>query len=376
MVKRWISAIAVMVLLLSLFGGMGWFAAADSLPEPYLRIDTASGETISNCVVSHSAGIRLTPHTIDGENGFGIKLTGDWLGFWTSGRFLKDLPEGDGACLLVEYYVTEPVLDDQLFRIMPAGNVTASGDVSEGEQWINYFTRGRDGEGLGNDKIVLGQRGVVVYCYTAEQIAALADSEFTVGVRGCPGGADHVYIQSVRLVNAKYVASADRGYAFYNTVESPVSDYYPTVSDMANCHMTRHVLEVSEEFEGYAYYKVYGAPTAVSRTENKLIYLKLFAAEGCENETVRINEYEISVNGAESDWSHGAGAPDIAVSMQDGVGDAFLMGCFNNTLNGWGSLRFRMSEAAKFSRIEVYDAGSYCTSPQATEELRKNSMRK
>ena len=352
-----------MVMLLSLFRGVVWTATAEELPAPYFWLETAEGTFASDNDVSHSSSIRLTPDKIDDQQGYGIKLTGDWQGFWASDNFFSDLPANSGACLLVEYYVAEPIVGYQLFRVMPAGNTMADGTEADGEQWIDYFARGYDGQGLGNDKIVVGQRGVLVYSYTPQQVQALKDRPFTIGVRGCAGGENCVYIKSVKLVNGAYVTSADRGFAFYDPTSQPISDYYPDVTDTAQVNMVRQVLENTEEFAGYAYYKVYGAPMAPSRTENKLLYVRLYAAAGYENDTIYVDEYEVSADGDPSTWSSHVGNPIASVSMTNGVGGTFLMASFNNTLNGSGSIRFHMNQAEKITRIEVYDAGNYCVMP-------------
>jgi len=368
--KQWTAWMMTAVLFFSLFSGVTCFAAAEELPTPLFWLDTDGGELQSSNTVQCTPLIDLTPAKIDDEHGYGIRLTGDWQGVMASGTFLNDLPEGEGVCLLVEYYITAPAQGNQLFRVMPSGNVNAAGEDTATEQWIDYFVRGFDGDGRGNDKAVVGQRSVLVYSYTAAQIAALRGRVFTIGVRGCAGGTDCVYIQSVKLVRAAHVAVADRGVAFVDKTAQPISDYYPDVTDAVNVNMTRRVLENTAEFAGYAYYKVFGNPAASSRTENKLLYIRMYAAEGHENDTVYIDRYEASTNGVESTWHTHVGAPDVEVSMTDGVGGAFVMGCFNNSLNGSGSFRLRMSEDEKIARVEVYDAEHYCVMPYATDAMR------
>ncbi|MBE6757084.1 MAG: leucine-rich repeat domain-containing protein, partial [Ruminococcaceae bacterium] len=372
MAKKILSWVLALSLLLTCFSGIALVSLAEEaeLPTPYiwLTVDQATGEVTASRQAQLSGIDPYVSTEIPGGNGYGLKLqneegVSDWQGFWigTDALLGNNL---ESATLLVEYYVDSAVkTGEQYFRLMPTQWYEKDGTKAEAEVWYDYYT---DGIGWGNpgcDCVLLDKTDVVVYNYTKEELAALSTHAIALGVKGCGGTDGGVYIKSLKVVDSKYVASANPGYAFTEFgVETPVSGYYPNITAEAAYNMTWADLE-----EGaWRYIKVFGPAQANDPNVDKPVYIKVYAAEGHENDTVSIGSIDATDGNGGFVWSNGK-----SINMTNGVGGAFVSAGMLNRLNSAGSMRLYhgSGEPAKISRIEVYDVATYCTEAAATEEM-------
>jgi len=321
------------------------------LPTPYAQFDTAGG-------VLGAYGVDVLPVAIDnvvveaiGATGeAGIKLSGDWKGIQMNGMSLATLAEGDGAALVIEYYLgSEGAADNRMFRYRINGGRHT--DVFRGQLKMN-------------------QSGIVVHTFSAEELAAIGDSDFSVDILACDVAAD-IYVQSAKLINTDYLTvDTDEGYIYTEFEEKVVCDYYPDITAVnANGVKFLDLEQNKEEFPDtdwlYRYFMLNGAPLAANAATAKPVYIKIYTNEDNLNTSVHIHSYEIT-NGSNA----GIFGDGFSVEIVDGVGSVLLpKACFTNGLNGIGSFRIFYTEVNKIARIEVYDVASYCATNNADEAL-------
>ncbi len=307
----------------------------NGLPTPYVWFDTVDGEVYGNVELQDS-GVHPAATRIDDEHGYGIELTGDWQGFHAAGKLFANVPKGQSVTLILEYYVAEGRLSDQIFRFMPAPNVLADGTLSEDGQWIDCFTEGVNGPGW--NVLKMQETALVTYTYSTAQVDALREREFAIGVRGCHGGTDCAYIKSMRVVNSEHVwetGGLDR--ADYET--TPHSGYYPHILLQKNSGITAVPVTDGITLEGELNCYVYAA----------LTYSLL--REGEENCSVAVRftfrrdstimafdwQYQIA-RAAEDEFS--ARFKTIHSTVQNGVAEIVLEdAAFTNGIHSTGSLR-------------------------------------
>ncbi|MBE6767969.1 MAG: hypothetical protein E7549_03555, partial [Ruminococcaceae bacterium] len=371
MAKKILSWVLALSLLLTCFSGIALVSLAEEaeLPTPYiwLTVDQTTGEVTASRQAQFSGIDPYVSTAIPGGNGYGLKLqnaegASDWQGFWigTDALFGNNL---ESATLLVEYYVDSAVkTGEQIFRLMPTQWYAKDGTKTEGELYYDYFTDGIGWGDPGHDCVVFDKTDVVAYNYTKEELAALSTHAIALGVKGCGGTDGGVYIKSLKVVDSKYVASADPGYAFADFAETPVSDYYPDITAAAAYNMTWADLEDG----AWRYIKVFGEAQANDPNVDKPVYIKVYAAEGHENDSVHIGAIDATDGNGGYVWTNSKTIP-----MVNGVGAAWVNAGLLNRLNNAGSMRLYHGEGqpAKISRIEVYDMETYCNEAGATDEM-------
>ncbi len=341
-----VTALLMSVILLCSAAGTVLPAAADGLPAPYAWLETDGGS------LSVSEGVSVVPQGAFGRNdviplpdgeGCGIPLDYDWSGFAMEGDIFASVPAGEGAVLVLEYYLDLPTDGRwQAFRYQ----VGSTG-------FVDLFT--------GTNELSTRKTGVHLLPLTAEEVAAYAAESAALTILACPDGAEKAYIRSVRLIAPQYAAVSADGCEFVEFSARTVCDYYPDVVTVPSYKMSYSDLEQSEALPDvpwlYRYVRVHGASYTADENERRAVYVKLYAAAGYENAAVQIDHIEREAGV----WGEGA-----AVQMTDGVGGVFLPAtCFGNRLNANGSMRFLWSEAPKVARIEVYDVTTYCAGSAA-----------
>ncbi len=362
--KKWLSVLLAVAMLLSLIpaGAVEFSFAAtaeEELPTPYAYFDTASGSVEGNALpVATMAGFDTTPVAIPDTDMYGILLNGDWQGFGIT----TTLPAEAEVAMVIEYYVDKDYRASethQLFRYQAYAGWTG-GNAMDGS-YYDMFS--------GKEYIPSKETAVAVYTFTEEDKAAIGNGEFTFDVRGCDPGAGAVYIQSMRLVNADYVDAVDHtdhGYVYADLAGKVQCDYYPDVVTVYGCDADWDVYENNDYFAGYTYVNLYGTVAGNDDSTNKPVYVKMYAAEGYEDVTLKTLSYDASdANGAQ-EWNYGT---DIV--FEDGVAELFLDACFKNRLNGVGSLRLTVEETKAVARIELYDVTTYCNEGEVVAEIQE-----
>ena len=357
MTKRILSMALSLALLLSCVSGITLFTAAEELPTPLAQWDANSGTFVNETFCPGWGGEPWTNPPVEqipDTDEYGVKLTGDWQGGWFGGTFFDAAKADTAYTMVIEYYIDTawyPTECHQMFRYAL--------DTDIGGSFNDLFTD--------KHQLVSKQSGLIFCHFTAEEVAALSGADHRFHVYGCEGGKNVVYLQSMKLIESKYVYGADAACTYFETATVSACDYYPDIAMVPAYNMSTLVDPYEPHF---IYVQMAGKPLAASRTENKWLYIKLQAAEGHENDTVSINAYEVSAGGGDSFWSGEQGIAEPQIPMVNGEGALFLEASFNNTLNNRSSLRFTTDQFAKIARIEVYDVASYCNEANATEEMK------
>ncbi|MBE6757083.1 MAG: hypothetical protein E7552_00850, partial [Ruminococcaceae bacterium] len=357
MAKKILSWALACALILTCFSGIALIGAADELPTPYVwyTVDQTTGEVTASRTANVSPLDPYVSTEIPGGNGYGLKLTGDWQGIWIGSDAMYGIAEDASVTLLVEYYVEgDKKLNDQLFRIMPASVYDANGVAQAGEQWIDYFAAGTVGDGKGNDVIELNKTAVMAYTYPAAQLDAIRNAGMAMGIKGCYGGTDCVYIKSMKWVDSKYL-NTPVGAACYSFEPTALTPYYPDATAIFTKDMKTH-----PEGDVFTHFQVYGAPAATDSSVNKPVYIKVYTKAGYENTTIVLQNFEAYTAGGRWACDNGYAQPSITVT--NGVGGVLLPETSFTNANNGGSFRVTQALANQISRIEVYDAATYCVS--------------
>lgn len=349
MMKKWLSVLACVAMLLSCISGITIVAAAEGLPEPYAWFNTASGTLVTNRTMSTTGGngsLEVVP--IPNTTEYGIRLNGDWSGFWLDAAFVNEVPEDKSVTMVVEYYVDKdfaPTDGNQLFRYQAYPDWCGGTSAGDGNKWTNIFTTG----------LQCKQDSLFYYTFTAEDRLALQNNPAHFAIVGCGWSAGAVYIKSARLVDTAYVTAANNGgYAVWDTAEKPVCEYYPAITMSVN----RNVSTFAEGGD-YMHFALSGNVLATDRNANKPVYIQLYAKEGYENSTITIENFEAYTVGA-SRWACNNGYARPQITMTDGVGGILLPETSFTNANNGGSFRFAMAEFQKVARVEVYDVNTFC----------------
>lgn len=364
--KRVLAVLLTVVIGFSAFGGVSFVAAAEeALPEPYafFEIDQTNGAV----TVAEGAYLRNQNNTvltqqhmseIPNGGGWGYCLRGESEGFHLGGTFLTKVPEGQDAVVAIEYYIDgEP--NGDMFR-MGGGSVINA----------QNFNAEKDG-------MVGRQNGLVFYTMTADKIygkVSSSNQDTHVRVFGCEGGANVVYIKSMRLIDPAYTQAADPGYEYYDLEKkTALCPYYPDILSI-----DRYGMSTEWEGEAYRYFSV-TRNMAPSETENRAVFIRIYAAEGYENTAISLNQYQAYGDGKVT-FNGFVGLPNFSFFVRDGVGSVYIpAACFRNSLNARGSFRFWYTEEVKIARVEVYDVYTYCTSPDAdpavVAEMHRGALR-
>jgi len=307
--------------------------------RPLAMLDTAGGTlTLDGCTVS-GQGIGTTEVVSIGDTGkYGIQLPQDWAGFNVDNLSL--VGSGGKVAMLIEYYLDM--------------------DVNHHVQVFRYKINDRPHTDVYpvTHNLVGKRTGLAYHIFTEEELAAIGDNNFTFRVMGCIGGAGVTYIQSVKLVRADLLdLEMDKGYIYTEFAEKPITNAYPDVSAAPSYNMGYANLEPNEAYPDrewtYRYIFITGDLLGVRGPA----YIKLYAAQGHENDTVTIESIERFGEGA-------------TVQMTDGVGALYLPSVtFTNGLDGVGSLRMWCEEAEKITRIEIVDVRAYCGNANADAAL-------
>ncbi len=313
--------------------------------RPFASVETAGGELVvsgTNLSIKDAGNTDVVAIGDTGEHG--ILLTGDWCGFNMNDISL--LGNEGKVALLIEYYITgEPAVDAQMFRYQ----------INDRTQ-VDFF--------MDQHSLARNASGLVYHVFTAEELAAIGDNTFILRVMGCAPGANVTYIQSVKVVSADLLnLETDAGYAYTEFAGKPLTDLYPDIMVVPSYNLSYADREQHPDHPGrewlYRYIIVSDDLLAVGN-QSRPVYIKLYAAEGYENDTITINTIERTAG------DFGAGA---TVQMVDGEGSVFVPSAtFTNTMNA-GSLRFWYEEVPKLARIEIYDAAAYCGREDADPEL-------
>lgn len=313
------------------------------IPPPFAWVDTADG------TLQTSDGVSVAPLGDHGNSdvtalpngeGYGIRLDADWSGVSITGDILGSVPANTAAVLAIGYYLDTSRYDN-VFRYQIG---TAA-----------YVDVGAMTHGLNRR-----EEGVLLLPLSADEVTAWRESN-VLNLLACPQGAQVAYIQSVRVIAPEYIAAPDVGCAYAATEEAVLCAYWPQVTGRPSHGMACGEFETNERYPDrpwlYRYYAVQKAWLANEEHNNRPVYIKIYAAEGHENDVIRIDSIERDAG----QWGDGA-----AVQMTDGVGGVYVpYSNFTNGLNTIGSFRFWWTEAEKVARVELYDVAEYCTNPAA-----------
>ena len=341
--------------------------AIAALPNerPFAEITTDGGVLYSTLPLGTENGGTTDVVAIGDTGEYGILLDGDWKGVNMTGAMLSNLAPGQSVTLVIEYYVHSDTVKHQQFRFYPSQYAVAN--QAYDAHWQNVFATEYD--------IVTRRSGLIFYTYTAEELAAIGDGEFTVKISGCDN--QTTYLQSMRLIKTDYVAgNADPGYSYFDFSEKPLCDYYPTITVPNAYNVTARVREAHTEsrpeFNGYRYFSVTGGEALIEDyTKNKPLLFKFYAKEGFEDAEIHGGEYDMSggsIHHQPTDsyytWSRFG-----TVTLADGEASVFVDAGLANRLNGVGSFRFEEDQAAALQRVEIYDVSTYCAEAAATDEM-------
>ncbi|MBE6768920.1 MAG: hypothetical protein E7549_08480 [Ruminococcaceae bacterium] len=371
MAKKILSWALACALILTCFSGIALVGAADELPTPYVwyTVDQTTGEVTASRQANTSPLDPYVSTEIPGGNGYGLKLTGDWQGIWIGSDALYGLPEDKSITWLIEYYVEgDKKLNEQLLRIMPAQNFDKNGVEQGGEQWIDYFTEGKNPD-AGTDVIELDKTAVMAYTYPAAQLDAIRNKGLAMGIKGCYGGTDCVYIKSMKWVESTYV-NYPMGAACYSFEEAELTPYYPGITASVTKDLSYYV-------QDFINFKV-GTDAAAYATDanvNKPVYIKVYTKAGYENTTIPFNQFEAYTPTGRWACDNGYARPSIIV--ENGVGGVLLPETSFTNANNAGSFRIAQEDVDKMARIEVYDAATYCVSggtDAALKEIMHNAL--
>ncbi|MBE6758357.1 MAG: hypothetical protein E7552_07435 [Ruminococcaceae bacterium] len=320
--------------------------ANSDLPTPYAYLETAGGTLSANFGTGplHASATVLgnTDVVAIGNTGmYGIKLTGDWAGFYLGGNLKKDVPAGQGVVVAIECYAT------------------AAGD------FLRFV-----GTSIfpGHDKIgtvTANETSLIFVEFSAEDVAAWG-TDVRMGFQRS-GAAGDFYIKSVRMIDPQYV---DLG-------KTPANDYYDFGAGKVLCDYYPEItvpdvfgMAYDDSETGYRYFTVSKA-LATSHAANEPVYIKVYTTEGNENTTIGIGTYQHYKDGG-TNHNTVTGAPGYSITVTNGVGGVYIPEvCFTNGLNGRGSFRFSTAAAAKIARIEVYKVKTYCNEAGAIAETKK-----
>ncbi len=329
--------------------------ATSDLPAPYAYMTTNGGVKQSNVCTGwgNEAWSNVPVEQIPDTDEYGVKLTGDWQGFFLGGNLLATIPSEQSVTMVVEYYIT--------------------GDVSGRQQLFRYQLNEKPAVDLftDTDKLVGGKSGLVYYTFTAEDRATIGAGDMRFKILGCGPGANRVYIQSVRLVNTEYVhAVADGGYAVWDANEQLVCDYYPDITATVSQNMTCIVQPPHWNF------KVTGDALIADESQNKPLYIKVKMKDTFTGDTFAINQHERYAGPGATRWAYdveewreGAGKNYRNFPVTNGEA-AFILpetSFTNNYCNG-GSFRLDATLAEQIERIEIYDLNTFCANEKASAE--------
>jgi len=361
MKKRLVSILLSVALLLSCVGGITLFAVAEELPAPYASF-SFGGENgaavISGGVVRYINAAETNDNIPVGQaigdtGKYGFTVSQKNYGLYFGGKVLQNVPQNTEVTFVVEYYLnSDTPLSGTLIELGLSGDTL-----------------------IGYSSLPQKTQGVIYYTITAEQLNTLRERDLRLRMYFRDEAVGKLYVTSCKIVPAAALGiAADPGYAYYSMGEKGTCPYYPEAMVNDNLHVTVVDAEKEDKFPDrpwmYRYLRVSGTVKSTDRTQNKPVYVKLYAADGYENDTVGINEYEYS-NGTTSSFASAFGAPAFAVNMQNGVGGVYIpAACLSNNLNAGGSLRFWWSEAEKITRAEVYDVATYCNEAGATDAMK------
>lgn len=318
-----------------------------ALPAPYAWLTAAEGELQTSegtyaAPLGDKGNTAVLPIADTGE--YGIRLEADWSGFSFGGDVLANVPAGKDIVLSIGYYLDSDVRG-QIFRYQIGQAPFA--DVCS----VSHALENR-------------RASVLLIPLTADEAAAWRASGGQLNVLGCPNGAAVTYIRSVRVVATEYTAIPDVGCAYAETGEQTLYEYEPHLLGRPSRGMVCREYETSEDHPDrswlFRYYAVQSEWQASEEKRDRPLYIKLYAAEGHENDAVSISAIEREAGA----WGVGE-----VVQMTDGTGGVYVPSTnFTNGLNNVGSFRFWWTEAEKVARVELYDPATYCLSSAAEEE--------
>ncbi len=330
--------------------------ATSDLPVPYAYMETASGTKQSNVCTGwgEEAWSAIPVEQIPDTDEYGVKLTGDWQGFFIGGNLFADIPTEQSVTMVVEYYITGDMSGrQQLFRYKVSDNAH-----------VDLYTD--------TDKLVGGKSALIYHTFTEAERTAIGTGDMRFRILGCEAGAGRVYIQSVRLVNTEYVHEAtDGGYAVWDANEQVVCDYYPDITATVSQNMSYSVQDEGANWNFKLSGDVLSADTAV----NKPVYIKVKMKDTFTGAAFEINQFE-RYGGEDiprwaydnKAWYDSVGNQYRSFTLTDGE-VAFILPetCFTNANNG-GSLRLGASIASQIERIEIYDLNTFCENEKASAE--------
>ncbi|MBE6768282.1 MAG: hypothetical protein E7549_05145 [Ruminococcaceae bacterium] len=335
--------------------------ATSDLPTPYAWLDTNGGVLTTNRTVSatgESGSLDVLP--IPGTDEYGIRLNGDWSGFWLDAAFANDVPAGKSVTMVVEYYVDKdfvPTDGNQMFRYQAYPGWQGGNSAPDGNAWTNIYTTGLSGK----------QDAVFYYTFTEADRAAIGDGAACFAVVGCSWGANAVYIKSMRLVDTAYVNVAnDTAYAYIDFTEQAVCEYYPDIKATTSKDVT---LMVQDRWN----FALSGAVLAADKTQNKPVYIRVKMKDTWPHASVDLDQFERYGGEGVERWAYNNTAwaereQYRTISLTDGVGGILLPETsFTNGNNG-GSLRIGMDAAPHLERIEFYDVQTFCKDANATAD--------
>ncbi len=371
--KRILSLVLSLALLLSCVSGITLFAVADELPVPfgYFDFGGTNGKAqndigVVRYIMANNTETEspIRSGTKIGDTGlYGFKVSSAGLGLYFGGYLLNNVPENTGVTYAVEYYI------DSTTAL--TGEVLSVSDSVNGEETFA--------------DLPVGQQGVVFYTLTPEEVDAIRGNDTRLRIKILGEGAGKLYITGVKIIDSQYVGGIEAVpysyYDFENTVSSGCP-YYPEIegapiADVYQMNYADKEVGVPEGFAGYRYFSLASdAPAwAAEDNVNKPVYLRFFTKEGYENTTVAIDTYQIY--GERKDDGQMAAthsslikdAPTVSATIVEGVGGTIIPAAYLRNGAGHGSFRLQMAEAEKIARVEVYDVATYCDAEGADADV-------
>lgn len=361
MAKKWLSLLLSMAMLLSCVSGITLFTTADELPEPYAYLTTDGGVLNTDRTVSPTGGngsLEVLP--IPGTDEYGIRLNGDWSGFWIDVAFANEVPAGKSVTLVAEYYVDKdfaPTDSYQLFRYQAHEGWQGGTSALDNNAWTNIFTSDSSAK----------KDALFCYTFTEADRAAIGNGAACFAIVGCDWGAEAVYIKSIRLVDTAYVnVATNAAYAYVDITEQVLCDYYPDIMSATSKDAT---LMVQDRWN----FALSGNVLATDKTQNKPVYVRVKMKDTYPHATVDLDQFERYGGEGVERWAYNNTAwaereQYRTITLTDGVGGILLPETsFTNGNNG-GSLRIGLDAAPYLERIEFYDVNTFCKSANATAD--------
>ncbi len=363
--KRVLSLLLSLALLLSCIGGITLFAVADELPAPfgYFSFTGNKGKVendigVVRYILVSETNTNLPNGVAIGDTGlYGYTVDTEGYGLYFGGNLFTGVPAETSVTFAVEYYIdSETALTGNLMQVTNARSGVAT------------FAN-----------LPVQQKGVALYTLPAADVAAIGNGDTRLRVRLYGEAVNKLYITGIKMLDTQY-AGVTANCTYYDFGAVGTCPYYPETFVAQSAGLTWADAEIDSPagFEGYRYFSLNAntAAYAQSAEENKPVYIKVYTTEGNENTTLDINTFQV-YGPKKNDTSvmqstHNAnlsGFPSPSITVADGVGAVLMPATNFRNGAGPGSFRFLRSVGQKIARIEIYDVATYCSTAGADAEI-------